>query len=181
MPTNCFIDVETTGVIPGKHSIIQIGMTIGFLEYSFLMQPFTGATIDDMALKVNGVSREILSTYPAYTEGKGKFIDTLDIHVDKYNKMDKMFFIAYNATFDERFIRHMIGTYFGSYFWWPVIDVAMLAAMFLYEKRHKMIDFKLGTVYKEIVGKPLEDAHEALSDIKATKEIFDIVTGGAYA
>jgi DNA polymerase-3 subunit epsilon len=178
---HCFIDVETTGLIPSKHSIIQIGIIIGDKEHSFCMQPFDGAQIEEQALIVNGITMETLKDWPTYENARRRFMSILDANVDKFDKYDKMFFTAYNAPFDEGFVRKLVGTYFGSYFWWPAIDVAVLAAMHLKKQRRTMRDFKLTTVYEKIVEKPLEHAHDALADIRATKEIFDICTGGKDA
>ena len=38
-----------------------------------------------------------------------------------------------------------------------------------------MPNFQLSTVYKALTGKDLEGAHDAMSDVRATKEIFDIL------
>jgi DNA polymerase III alpha subunit (gram-positive type) len=175
---HCYIDVETTGLIPGIHSVIQLGAIIDGKEHSFNMQPFDGAKIEASALAVNGITPDILSTYPTYRESVSKFQRLLDNTVSKFDKQDKMIFLAYNAPFDEGFIRKIIGKYYGSYFWWPAVDVAVVAMLHLKEHRHKMPDFKLATVYETIMGKPLEEAHDAMADIRATKEIYEFCTGG---
>lgn len=176
-----FIDTETTGLIAGVHSVIQIGCVIDDEEYTFNMQPFDGAVIDDKALAVNKLTREKLAEFDPYPKGVDKFLGLLDAKVNKFDKSDKLFFVGYNTPFDEGFIRKMIGKYFGSYFWWPSIDVAVLAAHHLRDKRHTLPNFKLNSVYQFLRGVEIQDAHDALADIKATKEIYDIVTGGKDA
>ena len=50
-----------------------------------------------------------------------------------------------------------------------------LAGMRLMATRPFMPNFQLSTVYKALTGKDLEDAHNAMADVRATKEIFDIL------
>ena len=46
-----------------------------------------------------------------------------------------------------------------------------LAAWAMVGKRFTLPDFRLVTVYEAVMGKPLEEAHDALIDIKATREL----------
>ena len=47
------------------------------------------------------------------------------------------------------------------------------AAFHLMGRRPFMKNFKLITVYEELMGKPMVDAHDALADIRATREILN--------
>ena len=55
----------------------------------------------------------------------------LSAHVDRYDKRDKCFFAGYNGIFDLNFLHAFFkkcgDQYFGSYVWWPSIDVSVMA------------------------------------------------------
>ena len=64
-------------------------------------------------------------------------------------------------------------SYFGSWFYFPPLDVMQIAAFQLLGKRHLMPNFQLTSVYEEIIGEPMIDAHDALVDIKATRILLN--------
>jgi len=98
-------------------------------------------------------------------------------YVDPYDKTDKFNFIAYNANFDNQRIRDFfdkIGDkYFGSWFYYPYLDVMTMAAVALVLERRNMPNFKLNTVAKKL-GIQVDDAktHDAMYDIYLTRAIF---------
>lgn len=183
----CVLDTETSGLNYNRHCILQMsGVTVGddmqvIDEFDYLMKPAQGAKIEAEALKVQG--RTFTSIQNHEWEPVEAFKDwqqTLDNCVNKFDKKDKMYFLAYNAPFDFQFVRYFYGLYldkfFGSYFYWPAIDVAVLAAMYLQNKRVNMPDFKLVTVC-DVMGVYLgDDAHDGLADAMATFEIFKKIT-----
>ncbi len=185
-PKLCFIDVETTGTDPKLHAITQLAGVIvcplhkgnGY-EFNYKIKPHDSAVIDSAALLATGQSLEEFATYDAPSKVLCDFTRTLDTVVDKFDKRDKLFFVGYNAHFDDGFLRSFFlrqgHKFYGSYFWWPPIDVAMMAMLFLRRRRHLMPQFNLSTVYEEIMGKPMNMAHDALQDIKQTKELYDAI------
>jgi len=181
----CFVDVETTGLDPKVHAIIQLSGSIqkGDLvdEFDYRLKPFKGDMLSPSTTAVHGYTKEDIEKFPESIESYNKFIKLLDSTVNKYDKKDKLFLAAFNATFDDGFLRRLFekcgNKFYGSYFWWPPLDVAILAAEYLKETRHTMPDFKLSTVYATIFGTPFIDAHDALADIKATREIYLKVAG----
>lgn len=66
-----FVDVETTGLSPERHSIVSIGAVefpkVGRFFYGECA-PFLGAEIDDRALEVNGFIRDALVANPTTLE-----------------------------------------------------------------------------------------------------------------
>ena len=185
-PKLCFIDVETTGLDPKLHAITQLAGVIvcplhkgnGY-EFNYKIKPHDSAIIDPSALLATGQNREEFATYEAPSKVLCDFTRTLDTVVDKFDKSDKLIFVGYNATFDDSFVRAFFQRqghkFYGSYFWWPPVDVAQMALLFLRRRRHMLKDFKLGTVYEEIMGKPMVLAHDAIQDIRQTKEIYDTI------
>jgi DNA polymerase-3 subunit epsilon len=177
-------DTETTGLIPGKHHIWQLaGMIIvdGRTEIiNERMRPRDLSNAGPKALEVGGVTMEELSTYRSSHEVYMEFESMLNKCVDKFNKQDKIMFYAYNARFDMDFMRAWFkengNSFFGSYFWFPPIDVMNLAVNHLKDIRYNMKDFKQGTV-AEALGIQVDESrlHDAMYDIEISKSIYEVV------
>lgn len=179
----CFIDLETTGVKHWRNGIHQISGCIeinGEVRESFdyKVKPFHACDIEDEALAVGGITREQLSTYEDMRQVYSKICKMFGKYVDKFKKTDKFFLVGYNnASFDNQFFRAFFvqcqDNYFGSWFWSNTIDVMVLAAEYLKDKRHEMIDFKLKTV-AAYMGIPIDETklHDATYDIDLTRSIY---------
>lgn len=187
-----FYDCETTGLNSAVHGIHQLSGIIVIdgevkEEFDFKMQPFHGALFDNNALLVSGVTREQIESYEPSLNTYLKFIRMLSRYCDKYDKKDKFFLAGYNnASFDQHFLRewaHRCGDkYFGSWFWSNPLDVFILASQHLIAKRAGMPDFKLKTVATHLGIAPEEEKlHDALYDVRLTKEIYDIITRPSVA
>lgn len=182
-----YFDIETTGVNFWQHGIHQISGAIeidGELKerFDFKVEPYPMAIIDPEALLISGVTKEQIEAYPAMGSVYKDIIVMLSRYVDKYNKQDKFFLIGYNnASFDNQFLRAFFtqcnDKYFGSWFWSSHIDVMVLAAEYLKNDRHKMIDFKLKTV-AAYLGIEIDETrlHDAQYDIDLTINIYKIIT-----
>ena len=186
-PKFCFLDLETTGINPARHGIIQIGGIIcaeeaGSLldleEFSLDVAPFPQDLIEDEALQVSGVTREQLKGFMAPHVAHKTLTTLFEKHCNKYDRADKMLFVGFNAPFDYGFLRRWFekagDKYFGSWFWHPAVDVMSLAMLKLAPSRHEMPDFKLTTVTAKL-GISLVQAHQALADARAAKAIFELV------
>ena len=181
-----YIDVETTGRDPDLCAIVQLGAIVEINgkeqeRINMDIAPFPGATIDDKALEVIGKTREQIAQHEAQRTQYLKFVKILEKHVDRYNKADKFIFVGYNATFDDQFLRSFFkmngNNYYGSYFHWPPVDVAVLGCVFYIEARGKMPNFKLETVAKRAKLEIKEDAfHDAFYDIELTKKLYKMFT-----
>lgn len=182
-----FIDLETTGVMHWRNGIHQISGCIeidGVVKefFDFKVCPNPKCTIDEDALKVSNVDKETVSSYPSMKDVYDLIIQLLSKYVDKYNKSDKFFLVGYNNTsFDNQFLRAFFvqnnDNYFGSWFWSSSIDVMVLAAQYLIEVRHEMIDFKLKTVAKQIgIAVDEQKLHDATYDIDLTRQMYHSIT-----
>ena len=154
MRKELFIDIETTGLNPEKDSIEQ-------LAYIYREG---GKIISTQDLKGDNI-------YP-------HFVGNLNEIVDRFNKEDKMYFIAYNAGFDNQFVRNMFlqndDKYFGSYFYSPHICVMQLAAFKFMRKGIRPDSFKLGDVCKYFKLKVDDNKlHDGLYDITLTKNLYN--------
>lgn len=182
-----FFDLETTGVMHWRNGIHQISGCIeidGKVKetFDFKVCPNEKCTIEEEALKVSGLTKEVVLSYPHMKEVYSAIIAMLSKYVDKFDKKDKFFLVGYNnASFDNQFIRAFFvqnfDNYFGSWFWSNSIDVMVLAAEYLKDRRHEMADFKLKTV-ASFLGIEVDESklHDAIYDINLTREIYYIVT-----
>lgn len=185
-----FFDLETTGLNAVTNGIHQISgrLYVDFkfcAEFNCNVRPFLKDVVEDAALAVSGKKPEDLQNelhYPPMAVYKS-ITKLLANNCDKFDKQDKIFLCGYNnASFDNQFLRSFFekagDKYFGSWFWSSPIDVFVLASQYLMESRHRMIDFKLGTVAKELGIEVLEDSlHDAFYDLYLTEAIYTKVTG----
>lgn len=183
---NFWIDLETTGLNPGKHSIVQIAGIVeidGVEQESFCypVKPLQGTAVSHRALEILDLSIEELKTYPEPAEVKQELLNVFNKYIDPYDKNDKFYFLGYNARFDYDFLRtwfeKQLFSYFGSFFWFPPIDVMNLVAHNLMGEREKLINFKLFQVCKYL-GLEVKEAelHDALYDIQITKKLYERIT-----
>lgn len=189
----CFIDLETTGTDPIVNGVHWIsGKIFDVTEDGLLFPSSQLIEIDKFDLRVRPFAADVVSgdaievsktTFTQLEEflEPGAVKQTLEMifakHVDKFDKFDKMFFVGYNARFDCDFMREFWrktgDKYFGSWFWFPPIDVMNMAVLQLINKRCSMPDFKLGTV-AETLGVKLDkkQLHSALVDIDLTIALY---------
>lgn len=177
----CFIDVETTGLDPKAYSIIQLSGIIRNGEeeksFDFRIKPYKNETITESASSKTGLTQEIIETYPDQIEAYNAFMSLLKEFGVGSSYKNKAYFVGYNSDFDMSFLRDWFefnnNTRFGYYFWWPDIDVARMAALYFMGGRHLIGGFKLVDVYRYIFNEDFENAHDAMSDIMATKRLFE--------
>ncbi len=180
-----YIDVETTGIPFPESGLIQLAGAIEIPGakpkcFQYRIRPFPGDVIEEEALEVNRITQDELKTYPAPGKVYKDFINLLTTYVDRYDRADKFHFIGYNAMFDSDHLRAWFekngDTYFGSWFYFPPIDVMNMAAVHLMTRRTGMKDFKLLTVAKEL-GLAVDEtkAHDARYDIALTRKMFKVL------
>jgi|TARA_R110000765_G_scaffold9042_5_gene28620 DNA polymerase III alpha subunit (gram-positive type) len=178
-----FIDVETTGLDEKEHDVIQFACIVTDSELNELgrirleMQP-TKDNAEAQAMEKTGLTVEQIMAYAdTSATGYAKLITFLGQFVNKYEKKDKLQFVAYNALFDCKFVREWFSrnddVYFGSWFWWPPICVMMEGAWLVRNNRASFIDFKLQTLCEaaDIVWDETK-AHDAMYDIEQTIQLY---------
>lgn len=178
-----YLDLETTGLSPETHGIIQIGGEIEIggetkEKFNFLVKPFKGQLISKEALEIN---KRTMAEIAAFEEPESifrRFKNLLEKYIMPYDKSDKFFMVGYNChSFDSQFLREFFvrnnSKYYGSYFWNPSIDVMLLAVAKLAHKRYEMENLKLMTVARHLgIEVDEEKLHDAEYDIFLTKAIF---------
>ncbi len=180
-----FFDLETTGLDSKIHAIHQMS---GMLqvdgkvvqEFNWSFRPDYGEVTSEALAVSNLTIEEVMAREMTSSDAYRNLLGLLHPVCDKYNKKDKVFLCGYNnASFDNQFLRAFFSAngddYFGSWFWSNSLDVMVYASMLLSKKRPQMENFKLMTVAKTL-GIEVDDSqlHDALYDVRLTKEIFEI-------
>ena len=177
-----YIGVETTGTSPERHGIHQISGEIWkdgsmLTDFDLRFRPPHGCQIEDEALSTGQLTvSDVMSRHMGAMTAHQNLVHTLTQFVDKYDRGDKFRFIGYNAGFDwnmmQAFFRWAGDAYFGSLFWFPVIDVAQEAFKCMDEKvRASLINFKLGTVATHFGIEATGSLHDAMVDINLTRRL----------
>lgn len=181
-----FFDVETTGLDPAVHDIVQLAYIIdrdGEIvdKGDLYLRPGPGADIDPDALRVQGRTLEQVMEFPPASEAYLRLIAGLSLYVDKFNRLDKLYPVAYcGIQFDYPFLQNFFkkqgDPFFGSWFNHRVIDPIVLARLLDFKNILVSPDLKLHTVC-ESFGVPLSQAHDALADVTAMRELFYKMVG----
>lgn len=175
-----YFDTETTGTNPSVNEIVQFAAIVeidGVVkeEVNWNCQPTDWDHIDPMALQTIGKTIEDLKAYPTPDVMMKNIRDLFDRHIDKFDKSDKFYPAGHNVQFDLDFLQafwkkhgDMYGT--GSYQNWRCLDSRILANFLAYHKMIPCQDVKLGTLCQHF---NIEiQAHDAMSDIRATRELI---------
>lgn len=158
-------DLETTGLNTQTDHIIQIGLVkfnkstyeeLGHIM--FYIKPESDFSIDPYAQEKHGISKDFVIENGVLLRDVwgeiSEFIGDCDILSYNGNSFDVPMLYnnlkRYNLEFD--FVSHK---YYDS--------------MIVERKR---IQYKLSETYKRYTGKELEDAHDALADVRATVQVF---------
>ncbi len=178
-----FFDVETSGTDKKVNGILQLSGEIeldGIVKerFDYKMKPFPDQIIEDGALEKNGILRSEIEKFDDPFNCYVQFTRMLNQYVDRFDRSDKITLIGYNSRFDDDFLREWFkrchDKFYGSYFFWPAIDVANMVAVKYREVRSHFPDFKLMTVAKTLKIEVDESrAHEAMYDMQITKAVYE--------
>jgi DNA polymerase III subunit epsilon len=175
-----FFDVETTGLESVKNDIIQLSGIVeidgkSVEEFNYKCQPFSYENIDAKALEVNKVTLELLKTFELPGAIHQQFTALLSKHCEKFDKTDKFYPAGYNVKFDIDFLAKWFqknnDKYLGSWINWKALDPLPVLYMMDFDGKISLPDYHLVTVCNHF-GISIEGAHDALIDIKATRELF---------
>lgn len=177
-----YFDTETTGLDPVKNDIIQLAGMVEINgkikeEFNFFSQPFSYENVSQEALDIYGISIDTIKGFPKPETLRIRLIRLMGKYVDKYNRNDKFYPAGQNVKFDIDFLEENFkknnDMYFGSWFWRYCIDLYSLSTILRYKEILNTENLKLETLARhfEVELK----AHDAMSDIKATREIIRII------
>ena len=191
-----FIDVETTGVNPECNGLTQISGCVQIGDevkesFDYFVRPYPKDVIEIAALEVTGMDRRqfLEPDHPDHLSVPGQHFEApKDIYVrltsmfakyvSQYDKADKFQFVGYNAhSFDMPFVRRFWekngDRFFGSWFWYPCLDVMLVWAQILQDKRAELSNFKLATVAKHCgIDVDASRLHDSQYDIELTRDLW---------
>jgi len=178
-------DLETGGLDPVKNAVIQIAYLIEIegrieAEGNLKCKPFAGDILDPKALEVNGQKKSDILEYPDPRDQYKKLIAVFGRFIKKYDREDKFYPSGYNVRFDLDFLKEWFvkngDPWFASWQNWRAIDPFSIVQWLDARGEINLPNLKLSTVYKRFFGEDLENAHDALADVRAAKrlrEYFD--------
>jgi DNA polymerase-3 subunit epsilon len=176
-----YFDVETTGIDSKLHGMIQLACLVDIdgkleAEKDWFIKPFRGDLINKEAAEVTGISRDDMLTFPEPNIVYREIVELFSGYIGKFDKTDKFYPAGYNVRFDLEFLSRFFekngDKYFGSFCNWKAIDPLLWLYRLDWNGLLSLPDYKLATVC-EYFGIELGDsAHDALADIKATRELM---------
>ena len=165
MTTKTFwLDLETTGLSPVRHSITQLACLAEIdgqidRELNLFMRPMLNREVDPDALAVSGITEDQIRAFPHPEEAYHSLISFLQYYINKYDKLDKFIIAGYNVEqFDGPFLRQFFidnaatrderakGGYFGSWFFWPMRNVQTYLTEHITDYGLRLPNYKLETV-----------------------------------
>jgi len=174
----CWIDVETTGLDCKTDTIIELAALYENGKekdvFHYYIMPVSRPNDFNIIEELTGITWEYLEKNGiSEAQAYGKFSDWLGSHINKYDKTDKAIFAAYNARFDNDFIRELFkrnyDNYFGSWFYSASLDIMVTAILCV---RLGLIpvpaNFKNQTICESFGIE--HKAHSAIEDIKASRQ-----------
>lgn len=185
-------DTETTGLKPKNAAPFQIAMIMVSTtkingeqvkeetERIFYLNPFDipGIEYSEEAGKVHGYSKEVIETFEPSSVMVKKIDDFLNDMVN-FRQHERIFFVGYNGGFDFEHLESLFNHYnlnFNQYFQNQKLDVfeqvkrAGAKGVLPYLPNRKL------TTIAEHLKVNLSNAHDAMGDIKATREVAKSLT-----
>jgi DNA polymerase III alpha subunit (gram-positive type) len=175
-----WIDFETTGLDPAECGLTQLAYIIEDHEGKILdmgdfnIKPFEGAEISRKALEVTGKTYEEIFEYEEEGIVLDLFLEVLTKHINPLSRDENFTIAGYNVQFDMRFLDEWMQRHnkkFFSYFNYHTVDPLAIMRILRFEEETNLPSLKLSSVYKAIFEKDF-DAHNAIADILATKDIY---------
>lgn len=184
-----YFDTETTGTDSKLHEIIQFAALIevdGKIveEVNYHCQPTKWDFIDPEALKTTGLSIEKLKTFQPPSIMFADIKKLLRKYVGKYDKMPQKFYPAgHNIQFDLDFLNAFFKQHgdfddkqwgITSYQNWRSLDSRVFSNFLCVAGKLSLPNVQLTTLCNHFQVEI--NAHDALSDIRATREVIKKMT-----
>lgn len=174
-------DTETTGLDAKENDIVTFSgcITRGFnVEewFDYKIKPFNMDNITEESVETHGISKEEMSKFESPDAAYKRVIKLFGSHVNKFNKQDKMYPCGFNVRFDldmvnQFFIKNK-DKYFGSWQNWTSIDILDRINWLIFIGRLKGLKKRRLEYVAPLFDIEIE-AHNSLSDIKATMKVME--------
>lgn len=179
-----YLDTETTG-ITANSAVIQFAGIIEIdgevkEEFNIRCKPHKGADISEKALEVTGMTLDIINSYQEPKEAMEEMESIFEKYCDKFDRNDKYILVGQNIKFDFQklyeFYTRLGNKYLGSWINFKMLfdTLAVIQALQLVNKLPILENNKLIT-WCNFFGIKLENAHDALADIRATRELAKVL------
>jgi DNA polymerase III epsilon subunit-like protein len=180
----CAVDVETTGVMPGYHEVIQIACVPlnqhfephpNMKHHCMNIYPDHPDRMDEEAERKHGITIESLEgcvSEERHVELFNEWFVGLDLPFGK-----RLVPLAHNWGFERGFLTHMLGVDGMMNYWQPhPRDTMALAAsindLYVWHgRKHPFPWLRLTSLCKRF-DIPLDNAHDALADCIATAKLY---------
>ncbi len=196
MYSNYFVfDFETGGLYPNKNAAVEIGCvmvdgrSLQIIDsYQSLIRPYDDRlTIEDQALRANGIRREELPGGKPLIDVLNELIEFIKKNTPYKQKKFLPIMVGQNILFDVGFWQQIFSYYpkkidwtslfrgkegFNGQFIYNIIDTTEL--MFMGYAHDETVTKHTLSVICEILGVSLTDAHRAMNDVIATYEVLKI-------
>ena len=179
-----YLDTETTG-ITANSAVIQFAGIIEIdgkvkKEFNIRCKPHKNADISEKALEVTGMTLDIINSYQEPKEAFEEIESIFEKYCNKFDRSDKFILIGQNIKFDfqklSEFYIRLGNKYLGSWINFKLMfdTLPVIQALQLVNKLPVLENNKLITWCNHFNIK-LENAHDALADIRATRELAKIL------
>lgn len=187
-----FLDIETTGLDPAKHCVVDIAFKVIHLNRGEIIDTYQSIVKqpekkwkdhDPKSLEINGYTWEIVCT--------GKDPKTVSEEIiaifDKHNiRRGNSFFICQNPAFDRVFLTQLIDIPTQEQLLWPYhwLDLASMYWALLVERTRKAdkefpeeMSLSKNEIAHEYGLPPEEHPHRALNGVNHLMECYEAVLG----
>jgi DNA polymerase-3 subunit epsilon len=174
-----FVDTETGGLDPGRHSLLSIGLVLGDVgEVRHSLELFLRHdtyAVDGAAMKVNRID---LAKHHGAAMDAGTLMAVLDVFLDQFFpcKSEPIFLVGHNVAFDRAFLEafwKQMGRAFEPRFSHRLIDTHSLAAGLRDAGRLPIASLTSTALFAHFgIEVPEEKRHTALGDALATFELY---------
>ncbi|MCQ2595118.1 MAG: 3'-5' exonuclease [Treponemataceae bacterium] len=174
-----WIDTETTGLEPADSGIFELGAILVengnvICERCFFLNPLSDVIkYHEDSGAIHGYSENQIREFTPESEQVVNIADFFR-EARNFNQPEKMIIAGYNVSFDIKHLKAMLGRYgyrLEDYFSDVVADVFLQVKKAGMQKALPYLpNRKLETVATHL-GVILKNAHDALADIKATREV----------
>jgi len=163
------IDVETGGLNPKRHALLEIGMhTVHDNQYKSHIETFTvpkDKDVTQQALQVNGIPmHQIKTSSKSFTECNELGILRIQGFLQQIGKVR---FVAHNAGFDQRFL---LENNVHKAFKYPFTDTLSIVR-FLNSAEGFDLPTKLPELHRELTSTEVE-YHTSMGDARAVQEVY---------
>lgn len=180
-------DTETTGLKPENSGAFQVAMLFKHgidktkvWERLFFLNPLDeeyGIDYSEDAFKIHGVPKETIEGYDKAKDVMSRIASFFNDYCKSFSeegKFEKLYFAGYNCPFDWEHLDELFKRYtdfkMSDFFEEKKLDVLEQVKRAFEMGKLNTLNKKLTTVCKSL-DVPLENAHDAMGDITATREL----------